>query len=126
MEIETIKSNKLIAEFMGYTKGTTDHGKNGKHEAWFNDSIHKGHYKSPIEFHYNISWDELIPVVQKINSIEYLRSDMEIRFSSSPMCVLRTRTEDNHWDVLVCKDSEGLETVYATVLEFIKWYNINK
>ena len=112
MEIETIKSNKLKAEFMGYEVGYDD-----------NFALTEGTFKF---MKYRTSWDWLIPVVQKINSIEYLRSDMEIRFSSSPMCVLRTRTDNNHWDVLVCKDSEGLETIYATVLEFIKWYNINK
>jgi len=109
MKIE--ESNKLIAEFM---------------------DIHPSQNVGIRERHYDKDWNQLMPVVEKIMSIKNINFDMTIKFGvEDDYCTLRTREKFNkasnwNWDLLVCEQNKGKETVYKTVVEFIKWYNKNK
>jgi hypothetical protein len=120
MRYRNMKTNKLIAEFMGYTKSEYDHLRNGKREIWCNDSIRKGHYYTPQEFKYHSSWDWLMPVVEKIWTITGHRSvhwldvgEIVGKFSTSI-----TIWPDDH--------EKFIDQVYSLVVNFIKWYNENK
>jgi len=64
---EIIDNNKLIAEFMGWTRSPFDHLPN----RMYNDDLQAGHSlgRDAITMKYNTSWDELIPVVKKIQQI---------------------------------------------------------
>ena len=56
---EIIEGNKLIAEFMG--KEIRDH--------LYNDAV---------KWKYHLSWDWLMPVIEKISKIEFNRDEQEI------------------------------------------------
>lgn len=87
--------NKLIAEFM-------DHG------------FHNGRHRSFDELKYHESWDWLMPVVEKIESLGYWvnRNDGDITISNKSDMV-----------VVTPMSSGGIDMMYKAVVEFIKQYN---
>jgi len=104
MSIE--ESNKLIAEFMG-------------------KEIYQEHHES----HYESSYGWLMPVVEKIISTDNNYFDLTIKFGATDDYItFRTRSKYNRasnlaYNMVVCEQNKGIETVYKTVVEFIKWYN---
>lgn len=94
-------SNKLIAEFMGVE-----------------DYQEMGEYVTP---NYNTSWDWLMPVVEKIESLGYEFIIVESR------CYVKHNT-DHSIEELFHIETIGskLETTYDAVVEFIKEYNFGE
>ena len=107
MKKETIEENKLIAIFMGYEcfnpkswcivldKNTTT-GIN----TWAK---------------YNSSWDWLMPVVEKIESLGFRVEIIGLT------CSIYTNSEEN-----IYVDEPAMtktEATWQAVVEFIKWYN---
>jgi hypothetical protein len=93
--------NKLIAEFMGY--------KNPSNAA-------------DIWYHYDTSWDWLMPVVEKIERLGYT-------FEKNYQRV------DKDWQSLIVKgndilyqefNNDSLKSSYYVVVKFINFYNQNK
>ena len=94
-----MKSNKLIAEFMGWQ--LQDNPK----DRWYcsfrepNGILHKNTNIEPMQFH--SSWDWLMPVVKKIE--DYLSDNVG---------------KVGYFDE--CLSSNDLDTRYQAVVEFIK------
>jgi hypothetical protein len=107
----TTENNKLIAEFMNEEIGFADTSK---------PCILIDNVWSPIKYHK--SWDWLMPVVQKIDSMEYNVVMSRISVNINPIL------EDNKPIVsFVCGDIEQkLSLLHESITEFIKWYNENK
>lgn len=121
---EIIENNRLIAEFMGakYTENT-DIPLNYD-QLWL--PIHGiVHYKvigvgygKTLQYHE--SWDWLMPVVEKIEELEY---DFTIR---------KHKTElDKEWvynpfPMYKAENQGRLTNTYKVVIDFIKWYNQQK
>lgn len=130
---EQQESNKLIAQFMGgkitHTKDyEMPHGSHstGTIEYW--DGIRSvptdGYEDAKMGiFGYNWSWDWLMPVVEKIESLG----------------TGYVMTENNKCEIVITLDNKGkkhfsnrfienskIESTYLGVVEFIKWYNQNK
>jgi hypothetical protein len=91
-----MKNNKLIAEFMGMTYG----------DSWYRKSMR-----------YNVSWDWLMPVVEKIESLGYEFTIVENR------CKVSNNT-DHSVEELFHIETIGskFKTTYDAVVEFIKNY----
>lgn len=122
---EIIEGNKLIAEFMGaefdmghyhvtdsYTKPDGEKVFKYQQGTAFYDvgqepSSQKGGYPITI-IKYHTSWDWLMPVAKKV--IETYTGGMDV-YSLYVSDSLRTAI---------------IEEVWASVVEFIKWYNENK
>jgi hypothetical protein len=100
---EILEGNKLIAEFMGY-KQSVIIGVLFIHETKLNLTI--------SELKYHSSWDWLMPVVGKIK--ECLKNGNYIDTRTTFLTI-------QHLSIF-----EDIETVYAAVVEFIKWHNANK
>lgn len=105
-----LESNALIAEFMDVQVRTY---KNGK-----------------TSYNPDKNWHILIPIVEKITKMTEVNNisvDMEIKFGyDEGICTLRTRDNaavNAHYELHVCEKNKGIETVYKTVVTFIKWYN---
>ena len=100
-----ITENKLIAEFMevDYIDVDTFEETEG-------------------ELKYHISWDWLMPVVEKINLLDDFRHSIHITTYRTHL--LDNRVNDG-FDEFFVEDSTILAT-YKAVVEFIKWYNENK
>ena len=95
--MNTTENNKLIAEFL--------HGKNAVH---------------PNQYHEN--WNELMPVILKINQFENQRYSILI---NSMDCKIHDNLKNK-----TIADSFGrftpdelIKSIYSACVEFIKWYN---
>lgn len=114
---EITEGNQLIAEFMGLI-----YKKNPRHvlpsEQW--DDV-KGDYSYSM-LHYDVSWDWLMPVVFKISK------SYDFSLSSVGMwaCYISRQDSDvdDHIATMGGYDPVILN-VWASVVQFIKWYNKN-
>lgn len=133
-----IENNKLIAEFMGLKVISKDeYLKHPQHET-----LNVNEY-SIIEYQrYHKSWDWLMPVVEKIeslnlgdNTLKTIFSEEDVYLNSSVSfsimykeCYINffgeMKVYENWISVTEC-DSK-IKAAYTAVVEFIKWYNENK
>lgn len=130
--MDTIESNKLIAEFMGI-KLLNTYGqyafpkslpqfKHSDHSEWCNETKDNLHYPlSASLMDYHNSWDWLMPVVRKIVEIciddgtdQYFKTNWDLFESASYTSILETIP------LAIIEDS------YKVVVEFIKYYNKQK
>jgi hypothetical protein len=130
MKLEEIEnSNKLIAEFMGYTLITPEMRKypeDWKCSYWENPEF-KGSSKEVLcsekGLSYDCSWNWLMSVVEKIRNVEICSN-----FNINVGCDSLIETEYPHIEFEQYCNSKisTLEAVYITVVNFIKWYNEKK
>lgn len=115
--------NKLIAEFMGFTykdnrfineyRYKDDNG--DIHEAGFS-------FKDPK---YHTSWDWLMPVVEKIESLK-LKYKMTVSIVGNSCQII----SDNHnlmaAEVTLYSDNRynKIERTRQAIIQFIQWYNL--
>lgn len=109
--------NELIAEFMG------DRGKILRDPKWIpGDEL--------VYLRYHLSWDWLIPVVEKIESdLIHPQFSFAVHIGKTAcdiVCVMRPSGIDPPEDIVVYKyqcDFDKIEMLYKAVVLFIKWYN---
>lgn len=136
---QIIEGNKLIAEFMGACNKQTApciiKAYVQDDEVCFHAEIEPTKEKRSTykltELLYNSSWDWLMPVVDKIESVIFYPKDIP-NFSTSFSFIIHKKFviingitagyPANKTDVL---DSKPM-AVWLSVVEFIKWYNANK
>lgn len=109
---EIIAGNMLIAEFMGAMVL-------GEDNSWYNnvpEYSHRIHIES-IEYH--ISWDWLMPVVEKIEALGY---NFEIRRSTVEI----SEYAQEGRVLMLEHGSNKIGITYKMVIKFITWYNQNK
>lgn len=119
MEKEISEGNKLIAEFMGRDKAFDPRDK---------------------VYHYDTSWDWLMPVVEKIGKTiipkDWLKAgwDLSVHYSihsvgvsfeigDHDLHITDSGIEAKMWDNI---SKEPITRTWLAVIEFIKWYNANK
>ena len=112
-EQEILEGNKLIAEFMGWVP------KNG--DLWVDESNNNLPQNEKPKcltdrWLYNSSWDWLMPVVREI---EKLRYEVVIRCLD---CQIFNRESSPAFICHKWSDTK-IKSVYAAVVQFIKWYN---
>lgn len=127
-EIE--EGNKLIAEFMGfkmvYHQGEL--AKGIKKELWRrfpdeDDSLPMGSL-SISQFRYHYSWDMLMPVVEKIESMGY-----QVNITNYGCNIQEyEKAYKEYSNISVAEDGalNKITNVYKAVVQFIKYYNDNK
>lgn len=115
---QIVESNKMIADFMGMG-------------AQFHLVEHPdtGEY---VEAQFHSSWDWLMPVVEKI---ETLKSELGGKYGvyivSNGCCIQDTKLDldkgvgyfSQHYKT--CREKSKLASTYEAVVQFIKWYNEN-
>lgn len=107
------ENNRIIAEFMGDITSLND-------EVSFNKNC------SVNELQYHTSWDWLMPVVEKIESIIFDENNsFNVTIGSSIYCVIQD-SNGECYDMTYDGEESKLAVVYKAVVEFIKWYNTNK
>lgn len=125
--MNTVENNRLIAEFMGWKEQTNPT------KRWF------GHWFDPngrrqSELFFDFSWDDLMPVVEKIENLRLLTDKVatfsvviypyHVRIQQHPQHALAF--EDEFVFRLIEKDGKSkIYAVYQAVIKFIKWYNDN-
>ena len=111
--MNTQENNKLIAEFMGIES----YPNRGYTMFIFEEDNHR----TDIDLHYHTSWNWLMPVIEKINTMDDYRFSVQIHHCLTDIC-------DTNGGVKYIVDEQGHETIEATykaVVEFIKQYNNN-
>ena len=106
-EQEILEGNKLIAEFLEIDKKI--YGETGI--TYYIDGIPYQIFK----LKYYSSWDWLMPVVEKIQSLNYV---YEI---CNGACRIKIPTDRGWW-----LEETTIKSVFSAVIEFIKWYNSNE
>lgn len=120
-EKEIIEGNKLIAGFM--------------------ESVYKGHgypnivnfLISPSQFEtsnsfevdelkYHTSWDWLMPVVEKISSMDSGKFSVEIDFPFG-VSIKKHNIEPDEELIYGTAEETILQCLYSAVIQFIQWYN---
>ena len=112
-KLNNMNSNKLISEFMGMTYGDPND------DSVMIQMISQGNEVVPIEsMKYHISWDWLMTVVEKIESLGYEFTIVENR------CKVSNNT-DHSVEELFHIETIGskLDTTYDAVVQFINQYN---
>lgn len=137
----TKTENEIIAEFMGY-KWIGEH--------WFDDHMTKNAAQKTGCFvevvKYDTSWDWLMPVVDKIESLKIkVYQDDEVKNgtladfqfkrgrNNSYLCLVSYFEHDggqhkhsrSYTGRIIAEDGVRLKSVHTAVVEFIKWYNSN-
>jgi hypothetical protein len=107
-----MENNKLIAEFMGIP---TEVFWSGKVNYYFRE-FNSGSWYEEHELSYNVSWDWLMPVVQKIESLGYVFTIQGSKAEYGEM-ISETRC-------FIAEDK--ISSTYQAVVEFIKQYNNEK
>lgn len=106
------ENNKLIAEFMG-AKQMPD-----PDCWWFEIPPTKHGSHGWTTFFYHESWNWLMPVVEKIESMDYgfkiCRKVVEVYIDLTKKVLFKV------------KESSRIESTYSAVVWFIKWYNQTK
>jgi len=106
-EIEIIEGNKLIAEFMG-------------HIYSIHPEINEWEMK---QLKYHKSWDWLMRVKEKIDSIDNNEYDVIIWRSD---CHINDRVQILFEASIFKGDHTLIQIVWKCFVEFIKWHNQNK
>tara|TARA_R110000868_G_C10667438_1_gene746302 strand:- start:63 stop:440 length:378 start_codon:yes stop_codon:yes gene_type:complete len=118
---EILEGNKLIAEFMGAKNVKDMYGLLG----WLYEktpnihSTHSLHY-SDENLEYHSSWDWLMPVVEKINTIDNYEYDVIIWRSD---CHINNKVEIIFEGSRFKKETTLISVVWNCVVLFIQWYN---
>ena len=111
---EILEGNKLIAEFMGIkTKVYSD-----RPSIVYYD--YNGFMNSTDQMEYHSSWDWLMPVVQKIETMDSCRYKIILHFEIAFIDDTATRPDSS---VIRASGNNRLETAYNMVIKFIQWYN---
>ena len=110
-----MKSNKLIAEFMGYEKYT--------YRGYTMYVFGENNHRTNIDLHYHIDWNWLMEVIAKIESMGFVT---EISGNIERSFALIGIANSN---VSISRVGYGVEfmnkkdATYRAVIEFITWYN---
>ena len=129
-----IENNKLIAEFMGYEKHPriTDALINKTKKMLVPYWSDRNNEVLLDDLAYNQSYDWLMPVVERIENT--------FQVGTGDLCKVYISSNNNPKDkfyycnIFGSEDAQfngeskqsKIESVYRAVVEFIKWYNLNK
>jgi len=107
---EILKSNKLIAEFMGVKIGVDNY------------SYRVGCVEPLKETHlnYHKEWGWLMPVVEKLEKMGY---GMNITPHDVKVVDYTTGNEEGRYFFINDGNYSKIYQIYCTVVGFIKWYN---
>lgn len=117
---EFTNGNKLIAEFMGVAPKWNTWSKKWVYNDGFfcyisNTDREKLLYQMEEHFKYSVSWDWLMPVVEKIEALGY---DVEI----GSQHVRIHNGQDDGFNIDSWNSGSKMEAVFAECVEFAKWY----
>ena len=108
-----MESNKLIAEFMGIESYEAS--------GYTNYVYSEDNHRTEVDLSYHDSWDWLMPVVEKIESLGYELIITESR------CKINHNTDHSIEEVLHLElIGSKIEVTYQAVVEFINQYNKTK
>lgn len=137
--MNTTENNKLIAEFRGgkYVDECLMEFEDfyAVKEIVEGDFIYTNCFDSDNELQFHSSWDWLMPVVEKIESLEgldvlgfcsFAKEPYSVDIKAFSTCINVYGTASHKPSISFKRVGTKLENTYLAVVEFIKWYNENK
>lgn len=141
-ERNIIKTNELIAKFMG-GEYRTDLQFTFTKDGWINTLANDSRQIAQShEFKYHCSWDWLMTVIEKIEMLEVKgiestpiddHSDVTYQFDvvvAGFQCTINrdmipqySGTERDFLNLYDCRNKSKIKSTYKAVIAFIKWYN---
>lgn len=119
-----IENNRLIADFMQLELSKEVLGTTKSYYKIKGYQRHDSLIASDDEFEYHLSWDWLMPVVEKI---ELQGCIVEIWLSLGKSCRITKGSFKKPIITIANTESNSLiEAVYNAVVDYINWYNQNK
>lgn len=118
---EIIDGNKLIAEFLGFkvrsTSDTSSYGNGYTTYLYSKDGI------TLYSVFYDCSWDWLMPVVEKIEDLDFIVSIL-----NNSCCVLikGKTTAESVTKGYIHSEKSKIEATWKAVVKFIEWYDAQK
>jgi hypothetical protein len=138
-KVNVLFGNKLIAEFIypniiwDYAPRKLPYEGHDKIENWLQLNLKSG-WANHLEYHK--SWDWLMSVVEKIESLDLTKwydtdnfSNCSVNIEHSSCYIWLNLNYDPGKRVVAIHNGTyetKIETVYNAILEFIKWYNEHK
>jgi hypothetical protein len=117
---EILQNNILIAEFMGYQHQI---------EEWCGSNTLQyqeiGDYHEMIPFKPESRWDDLMPVVEKIEGLD----EYSVVIKKKVVIIQRTKyscfklIDENISITEVTECTSKIEAAWLAVVDFIRWYN---
>jgi len=102
-------------------------GSGACNRTWTIDTSHDGRQVLwGYEMKYNKSWDWLMPVVEKIESLdpnENVTHTYTVEITGNGTTISPSVWSGNRWMIRVNSRDNRLSNTYKAVVEFIKWYN---
>lgn len=124
MEAQIIENNKIIAEFMGDKKVNSISIEEFKKIPSEERFQYNGWFAEDLQYYYN--WNELMPVVEKIEDFRCsddsncMRFDVKIKHHS---CRITDWEIEGKNFIHMGGFHSKIEAVYWACVQFIKWYN---
>ena len=78
-------------------------------------------FEDPMNYMYDKKWDWLMPVVEKIENLDCV-AEFSIVFNNA--CIF-LRNDGTRTDLISNQTNNKIEAVFKTVVDFVKWYNVN-
>jgi len=128
----TIENNRLIAEFMGAESQADIIDSDVLEYDMFGcigmantfQDINAKHFYHPEEMRFHDSWDWLMPVVEKIESIEDENRCAKYNVNVFQCFVDIVYSNNNEGEEIVVVDGQSRrDAIYKAVVKFIEWYN---
>lgn len=110
--------NELIAEFMG-VEHKPDPCVKSKELFWHYDEINC--MSSALSF--DTSWDWLMPVVEKIETLGYYPTFQYLRSEKEEGRHFFNIVDASHQMITTHIEISKILAVYKSIVDFIKWYN---
>ena len=125
---EIIKNNQLIAEFMKYDDVDCHNCKYSHSCNWRQCSLTKNEEAELLRYH--VSWSKLMPVVEKIESLDLKGYNIKVcidtvRCFILVSCPLKGTIKLFYRNIYNDSDSKIIR-IYKVITEFIKWYDVWK
>jgi hypothetical protein len=109
---EILSANKLIAVFLG--------GKIVRENGLIFINGITGGQQTPMGLKYHSSWDWIMPVIDKIESVDNFAYKVILHYGIGFIS-----DSSKHGEPVICRKTGGtrLETTYKLAVDFIIWYN---
>jgi hypothetical protein len=120
------ENNKIIAEFLGLKTILEQDFLDYKYNQNETDNLY-----ILESLKYDSDWNSLMEVVEKIENLKYFQNEIQFKITKYAVCI-QTITKETGIVISPCVFSkwatyggtEKLQATYKTVVQFIKWYNL--
>ena len=109
-----MEDNKLIAEFMGWEYDENNDWYFTPHRVEVTDGIYDNEVPSDL-FEFHTSWNWLMPVVEKIQSLGY-----EVQIRNTDCIIFQLLDTLKYKPIVDISSGNGKDSTYDAVVEFIK------